>query len=95
MQPKMARQFYSIIAIATLLGVALSCTSVDPIKALYWSAVINGVISVPIMAVMMCIASNPVSMGRFVISRRLKFMGWLTTGIMGCAVLAMGWFSFM
>ncbi len=95
MQPTMAKEFYAIIAVATLLGVAVSCTDIDPIKALYWSAVINGVISVPIMAVMMCIASNPASMGKLVISRRLRIMGWLTTGVMGLAVLAMAWFSLM
>lgn len=95
MQPLMAREFYAIIMVATLLGVGLSCTSIDPIKALFWSAVINGVISVPIMAVMMCLASNPASMGKFVISPRLRVMGWLTTVVMGLAVLMMAWFMVM
>lgn len=51
-----ARGFYAIVIIATILGVALNCTSIDPIKALFWAAIINGVVAVPIMAVMMLMA---------------------------------------
>ena len=61
----------------------------DPIKALYWSAVINGVISVPIMAVMMLMATRTDVMGRFVVTRRLKWLGWLATLAMAVAVAAM------
>ena len=59
-----AREFYAIIALATLGGVALDFTPIDPIKALFWSAVINGVIAVPIMVVMMLLADDPKVMGR-------------------------------
>jgi Mn2+/Fe2+ NRAMP family transporter len=48
-----ARGFYGILSIATLLGVTINITSIDPIKALFWSAVINGVVAVPVMIVMM------------------------------------------
>jgi Mn2+/Fe2+ NRAMP family transporter len=85
----MAKQFYSIIAISTIAGVALGFTPIDPIKALYWSAVINGVISVPIMAVMMLMAARTDVMGRFVVTRRLKWLGWLATLAMTIAVAAM------
>ena len=68
---------------------ALGFTPVDPIKALYWSAVINGVISVPIMAVMMLMAARTDVMGRFVVTRRLKWLGWLATLAMAVAVVAM------
>ena len=91
LKPAAAKRFYAIIAIATLLGVALCFTPLDPIKALYWSAVINGAISVPIMAVMMRMAVNPDVMGQFTISRRLSALGWLCTAAMASAVAAMLW----
>lgn len=84
-----AKGFYAIIIVATLLGVALNFSSIDPIKALFWSAVINGVIAVPIMAVMMLMATRGDVMGPFVVTRRLKFLGWGATLIMGVAVFAM------
>lgn len=87
--PMHAKRFYGVIVISTLIGIALGFTEIDPIKALYWSAVINGVISVPIMAVMMLMAVNPQIMGEYVISKRLKLMGWLATLIMLLVVVAM------
>ncbi len=90
-----ARGFYLILAVATLLGVALNFTSIDPIKALFWSAVINGVIAVPIMAVMMLLASRTDVMAQFVVTLRLRILGWLATAVMALAVLAMGITSFL
>ncbi|MGJ7531376.1 NRAMP family divalent metal transporter [Variovorax sp. GB1P17] len=87
--PMRAKRFYGIIAISTLLGVALGFTAIDPIKALYWSAVINGVISVPIMVVIMLMAVRREVMGRFTISKKLALLGWLATAMMGIAVVAM------
>jgi len=87
--PMRAKQFYAIIIVSTLIGIALGFTSIDPIKALYWSAVINGVISVPIMAVMMLMAVRSEIMGRFVISTSLKLLGWAATLLMAAAVGAM------
>jgi len=84
-----ARGFYAIVIVATILGVALNFTSIDPIKALFWSAVINGVIAVPIMAVMMLMAVRGDIMGPFVITRRLTVLGWLATAGMAVVVLAM------
>jgi Mn2+/Fe2+ NRAMP family transporter len=84
-----ARGFYGILVAATSIGVALNFTHIDPVKALIWSAVINGIISVPIMAVMMLMAVRPEVMGRFVIKRRLRFLGWLATTVMALAVAAM------
>ena len=84
-----ARGFYAILSAATLLGVAMNFSSIDPIKALIWSAVINGVISVPIMAVMMLMAVRPEIMGQFVVKRRLKWLGWLATAVMAAAVVTM------
>jgi NRAMP (natural resistance-associated macrophage protein)-like metal ion transporter len=84
-----ARGFYTILSIATLLGVAIDFTSIDPIKALFWSAVINGVIAVPIMVVMMLMAGRTDIMGPFTAKRRLKVLGWFATGAMAAVVIAM------
>jgi len=84
-----AKKFYAIIAFATLGGVVLDFTPVDPIKALFWSAVINGVIAVPIMAVMMLMATRSDVMGAFVIKRRLKWLGWFATAAMALVVATM------
>jgi len=84
-----ARQFYGIVALATFGGVALNFTAIDPIKALFWTAVVNGVIAVPIMAVMMLLVSDPHVMGSFIARRRLKVLGWVATAIMAAAVVGM------
>jgi NRAMP (natural resistance-associated macrophage protein)-like metal ion transporter len=84
-----AREFYTIIALATLGGVALDFSPIDPIRALFWSAVVNGVIAVPIMVVMMLLADDAKVMGGFTVTRQLKALGWLATGTMAAAVVAM------
>jgi Mn2+/Fe2+ NRAMP family transporter len=84
-----ARKFYGIIALATLGGLVVDFAPVDPIRALFWSAVINGVIAVPIMAVMMVLGSRRDLMGAYVIGRRLRALGWLSTLVMFAAVVAM------
>lgn len=89
LEPMRAKGFYSIIALSTLIGVALCFAPIDPIKALYWSAVINGVISVPIMILMMLMANRSDIMGRFTIPPKLKLLGWLCTAVMSIAVIAM------
>ena len=70
-------------------GVAFTFLSIDPMKALFWSAVVNGVIAVPIMAVLMLLAVKPEVMGSFVITRRLRLLGWLATTVMTLVVVAM------
>ncbi|MHB8495089.1 MAG: Nramp family divalent metal transporter [Casimicrobiaceae bacterium] len=89
LQPMEAKGFYGIIILATLLGAGIDFTSVDPIKALIWSAVLNGIVAVPIMVVMMRMAVRPEIMGAFVIKRRLKRLGWIATALMGITVVAM------
>jgi NRAMP (natural resistance-associated macrophage protein)-like metal ion transporter len=81
--------FYGIIGIATVGGVALNFTRLDPVRALLWSAEINGIIAVPIMAVMMILASRQDIMGAFVIRPRLRRLGWMATAVMGITVVAM------
>jgi NRAMP (natural resistance-associated macrophage protein)-like metal ion transporter len=84
-----ALEFYGIIAIATVGGVALTFTHLDPMRALVWSAQINGVIAVPIMAVMMLLASREDIMGRFVVRPRLQRLGWTATAVMALTVAGM------
>jgi Mn2+/Fe2+ NRAMP family transporter len=74
-----AKEFYAIVAVATLGGVILNFTPIDPIKALVWSAVVNCIIAVPIMVVMMLLGAQPQIMGHFVIGKRLRVMGWLAS----------------
>lgn len=83
--------FYGVVAAATLGGVLLCFTPADPVRELFWSAVLNGVISVPIMAVMMRLATRREAMGHHVIGRRLSVLGWLTTVLMALTVGAMLW----
>ncbi len=87
--PAQGRGFYGIIAVATLGGALIDFLPVDPVKALFWSAVINGVIAVPIMALMMLLASSKRIMGDFTLSMRHRVLGWIATGVMLAAVLAM------
>ncbi len=81
-KPREAKAFYGVIALATLGGVALNFIGIDPMKALYWAAVVNGLLAPPLMFVTMLIASNPAAMGTMVISRGLKIGGWLSTLVM-------------
>jgi NRAMP (natural resistance-associated macrophage protein)-like metal ion transporter len=84
-----ARGFYFILSVATVLGLAIDFLGVDPIKALLWAATLNGVVSVPIMIVMMLLAAKPEVMGVFVIRPRLRILGWTATAVMTIAVVAM------
>jgi NRAMP (natural resistance-associated macrophage protein)-like metal ion transporter len=88
-EPLQAKGFYGIVILATLLGAGVDFTDVDPIKALIWSAVLNGVIAVPIMALMMRMAVRPEIMGTFTITPRLQRLGWVATALMTIAVAAM------
>jgi Mn2+/Fe2+ NRAMP family transporter len=90
-RPGQARAFYATIAVATLIGVALNFTTIDPVRALYWSAVVNGVLAAPVMAVMIVVAKNPRIMGRFTLPRGLLIGGWIATAVMG--VVALGFFA--
>lgn len=81
-KPLQARGFYAIIAVATLLGLGMNFFHLDPIRALYYSAIVNGLASTPIMLLLMLVASNTKIMGRFVIPRYLRSIGWLATAIM-------------
>ena len=85
-----AKAFYATIGLAVVLGVAMNFASIDPIKALYWSAVLNGIVAVPVMAMMMLISTNKRIMGKFTVGPAMRLVGWMATGLMAAAVLAMG-----
>jgi len=87
--PRHAKAFYGTIAIGTLLGVGFNFVHIDPIKALFWTAVINGVVAVPLMIVMMIMTMQPKVMGDFTLPRLLWVMGWLSTAAMTVTVVAM------
>ena len=89
-RPREAKAFYATIAVTTLGGAALNFTSLDPIKALFWSAVVNGVLSAPLMAVMMVIAVNPRIMGRLTLPWPMIAGGWLAVCVM--ALVTVGFF---
>lgn len=90
-RPLSARLFYGTIAATTLAGASLNAVGIDPARALYWAAVVNGVLAGPLMAVMMLIVGNPRAMGRLVISRGQRWAGWAATAVMtGASLLFIG-----
>jgi NRAMP (natural resistance-associated macrophage protein)-like metal ion transporter len=88
-RPLDAKAFYGAIAVSTLIGIGINFVGLDPIKALFWSAVVNGVVAVPLMVVMMLMAVRPDVMGRFVLPGPLYVVGWLCTLAMTVAVVVM------
>jgi NRAMP (natural resistance-associated macrophage protein)-like metal ion transporter len=85
--------FYGIIAAATIVGLALGYTPISPIQMLIWSAVLNGIVAVPIMAVMMVVVTRPSVMGRFRARPTLAFFGWAGTALMAVTVIGLIWSS--
>ncbi|HEX4025007.1 MAG TPA: divalent metal cation transporter [Steroidobacteraceae bacterium] len=88
-KPGQAKLFYGTLVVASALGLALNFTPINPIKALYWSAVINGVAAVPIMIVIMLLGANRRIMGQFVLPWGLKILGWAATVVMAAAAVVM------
>lgn len=88
-KPREAKAFYATIALATLGGVAINALPIDPIKALYWAAVVNGVLAAPLMAVMMLMARNRKVMGSLTLSPLMTWLGWFATAAMAGASLTL------
>jgi Mn2+/Fe2+ NRAMP family transporter len=84
-QPLQAKAFYATITAATLMGAAANVLSISPVKALVWSAVVNAIVAVPVMALLMRMATNVKILGDFTISRAWSIIGWLATGVMAIA----------
>jgi NRAMP (natural resistance-associated macrophage protein)-like metal ion transporter len=88
-KPKQAKAFYITIALATMIGALINFSPVNPVKALYWSAVINGVVAVPVMITMMHMTENRTIMGKYPVHDGLRLVGWIATAIMTVAAGAM------
>jgi Mn2+/Fe2+ NRAMP family transporter len=84
-----ARGFYGIIAVSVLAALVIQYLPIEPMKALFWSAVINGVVAVPLMVVIMLLVAKKSVMGAFVASRSFTVLGWIATAVMGAAAVWM------
>jgi NRAMP (natural resistance-associated macrophage protein)-like metal ion transporter len=87
--PARAKQFYAVIVVATLVGMVLDFLGINPITALFYTAVINGFVAPPLLVLIMLIANNPAVMGSRVNNRYLNVLGWLTTAVMFAAALGL------
>jgi len=85
--------FYGIVGAATLAGAALATTRIDPIVMLFWTAVINGIVSVPIMIAMMVIVSRTGARRSFGLPPWIRTLGWFATLLMGVSVALLAWTS--
>jgi Mn2+/Fe2+ NRAMP family transporter len=84
-----AREFYGIIALSVLAGLVIQYLPISPMKALFWSAVINGIVAVPLMVLVVLLASRKSVMGTFVAGRPTIVLAWLATAVMGAAAVWM------
>jgi len=94
-RPLRAKAFYAVIAAATAIGAGLNFAPIDPVKALYWSAILNGVVAVPVMIAMMHLSMRRLIMAGFTLPLPLQILGWVGTIVMAVTVLAMAatWFA--
>ena len=84
-----ARGFYGVIAVSVLAGLVIQYSPISPMRALFWSAVINGVVAVPLMVVIILLVSRKAVMGAYTASRSLISLGWIATAVMGAAAVRM------
>ena len=84
-----ARGFYGVIAVSVLAGLVIQYSPISPMRALFWSAVINGVVAVPLMVVIILLASKKSVMGDYTASRPIIILGWIATAVMGLAAVRM------
>ncbi len=89
LQPAEARTFYAVITVATIGGAALDFTAIDPIKALYWSAIVNGIVAVPLLFIILWLAGLPRVLGDFVIKGRLRLLGIAAATVMAICAISM------
>jgi NRAMP (natural resistance-associated macrophage protein)-like metal ion transporter len=94
-KPKEAIAFYSVLALSGLCGIGLNFTPIDPIKALYWSAVVNGVLAAPVMVLLMVLVRRPKVMGELVVTGPLYWLGWAATAAMALCIVGMAATMFM
>jgi len=90
--PRQAGKFYGVIALGMLIGLALNLFRINPVRALFWSALVNGLVAVPVLALVMRLASDPRIVGQFTLPRGLRILGWLTTLSMAAAAATLLFF---
>lgn len=88
-KPKEAIAFYAVLSLSGLCGIGLNFTPIDPIKALYWSAVVNGVLAAPVMVILMVLVRRPKVMGKLVVTGPLYWLGWASTAAMAFCIVGM------
>jgi NRAMP (natural resistance-associated macrophage protein)-like metal ion transporter len=88
-KPRAAKQFYAVIALATLVGMAINFMGINPMKALFWTAVINGFLAPPLLVIIMLVANNEKIMGDKRNGPWTNVFGWITTAAMSVAVIAL------
>jgi NRAMP (natural resistance-associated macrophage protein)-like metal ion transporter len=88
-KPKEAVAFYAVLSFSGLCGIGLNFTPIDPIQALYWSAVVNGVLAAPVMVILMVLVRRPKVMGKLVVTGPLYWLGWLSTIAMTFCIVGM------
>jgi Mn2+/Fe2+ NRAMP family transporter len=88
-RPRVAPKFYGVVAAAVALGLALDFAGLNAVRMLFWSAVVNGVLAPPLIVLLVLLTSNPAVMGRRVNSSLMRWMGWITAGVMASAAVAM------
>lgn len=88
-KPHRAKAFYAVLTVGFIIGLGLNFLSLNPMKALLWAAVINGIVSIPVLVMMMLMANNPKVMGDFTLSLRTNILGWLTTLVMLAVVVGL------
>ena len=88
-KPKEAIAFYSVLGFSGLCGIGLNFTPIDPIQALYWSAVINGLLAAPVMVFLMVLARRPKVMGKLIVTGPLYWLGWISTIAMAFCIIGM------
>ncbi|HZR46921.1 MAG TPA: divalent metal cation transporter, partial [Candidatus Manganitrophaceae bacterium] len=87
--PERAKGFYGVLALSVMIGLGITFSGIHPIRALFWAAVLNGVVASPILAMMMRLASRAEVMGRFTLSPPLKRIGWLATAALSAAAVGL------
>ena len=88
-RPRLAPRFYIVIAISMLIGLALDYMGINAIAMLFWSAVVNGVLAAPLIAIVILLTSNPKVMGQRTSPFLLRLLGWTAVGLMTCAAVTM------
>jgi Mn2+/Fe2+ NRAMP family transporter len=89
LKPRQAQHFYLVISLAVLAAVGIDFLNVDPMAALFWAAVVNGVVAVPVMTIIMVLASRHTVMGSFMVRRWHRALGWGATAVMAVAAVVM------